>query len=460
MIDFRKPYLLTSIFLMFYIVSFIVLSDHSRLVRYSGYLGILTAIICMLEIFRNGEIIRNTAELKKYLLPLLPYGIFVLIFSAYVVVVTGYGRYPIMRLTTVLQLGVLLFLVYFLVRRTGSAWFVQMGFFIGLAYISVTGSWQMTQAVEGGGRFGFEVTGTGASEDSLNPNRYAQYLNLFILLTVKLVFIDFRLNRARAPLLMPMVVVSVLFSALCAYQILLVTGSRKGMLLLMLVCVFAALVFLKGKLTPGRLMGGAVIATGTLGAIYLLLVQSPFYDRFRAIFEFRTIYVSESSILAREGMYLEGLKMWLSSPIWGRGFEAFRLEGGFGQYSHSNPVELLANHGLLGFFAYYALHLLILVKSYRLFRGGNPWARSRVIWVLAAVAFVLFWDIAAVSYLSKANTFILGLALGYVYYLQDGVSAQRHRYPARHHGAAPAHRMRPPPYRPAGAFAYRRSMGS
>jgi O-antigen ligase len=48
-----------------------------------------------------------------------------------------------------------------------------------------------------------------------------------------------------------------------------------------------------------------------------------------------------------------GLEGWAQNPVFGSGVEAFRKD--IGITSHSTPIDLLYNHGLIGFVLFYAL---------------------------------------------------------------------------------------------------------
>lgn len=399
-----------------YLASFIVLADSQSYAKISQGLGVLVVMAFAFEVLSRGDFATITSNLRESVGPVFPFLIFLGVFSVFAMV-SPYAQFGIQRINTIFQLFVLLFVVYYLVRREGETWFIQWGFLIGLGVIAVLGAGQMSLAVESGDRFSFDPTGQGTEEDSMNPNRFAQYSNIFILLAIKAIFIDVRLawKRGTSKIL---VLVSVAFSVLCAYQIIFATGSRKGIILLFLLCAGGAIVYFRGHLTLGRIFGGVGLGVAALAGTLLLLVQSEHLERFRTLFDFGSIYVREVSLLTREEMYLAGLKMWVQSPIWGQGFEAFRLTE-FGTYSHSNYIELLANHGIIGFVVFYALHFVAIKRGWYIFKNGPRFSRERVAWGFCCLGLVLFWDVAAVSYLSKANVIVLGLGIGYIMYLHD-----------------------------------------
>src|SRR5690606_22989098 len=70
--------------------------------------------------------------------------------------------------------------------------------------------------------------------------------------------------------------------------------------------------------------------------------------------------VSEGSLYARADFIQAGLELWREHPFFGLGSNQFRYympEFGLREtYSHSNPIEILANYGLIGFVLYYSIY--------------------------------------------------------------------------------------------------------
>jgi hypothetical protein len=82
----------------------------------------------------------------------------------------------------------------------------------------------------------------------------------------------------------------------------------------------------------------------------------------------------------------EGLRGWLVNPVFGHGVEGFRSD--FGITSHSTPIDLLYNWGLIGFSLFYGMLASI---AWRLRRArGARWrgVRARVAAFLIAYTFM------------------------------------------------------------------------
>jgi hypothetical protein len=64
----------------------------------------------------------------------------------------------------------------------------------------------------------------------------------------------------------------------------------------------------------------------------------------------------------------EGIDGWLRSPLFGNGVEAFRTDNGI--TSHSTPIDLLYNTGVIGFGLFYAIFTSLAARLWRI-RGSD-----------------------------------------------------------------------------------------
>ncbi len=89
----------------------------------------------------------------------------------------------------------------------------------------------------------------------------------------------------------------------------------------------------------------------------------------------------------------EGIQGWLANPIYGEGVEAFRAD--YGITSHSTPVDLLYNTGLIGFTLFYAMFASI---AWRALRKRDPRGRNANGLVLAALTCYSFMSLSGTMY--------------------------------------------------------------
>lgn len=88
----------------------------------------------------------------------------------------------------------------------------------------------------------------------------------------------------------------------------------------------------------------------------------------------------------RRGWEKEGLKGWAANPVFGSGMEAFRAD--FSTTSHSTPIDLLYNYGLIGFGLFYGIFASV---ALRLLKSRNPRfrnVRARITLFLIAYLFI------------------------------------------------------------------------
>ena len=95
------------------------------------------------------------------------------------------------------------------------------------------------------------------------------------------------------------------------------------------------------------------------------------------------------------GMWaIEGLRAWLQNPVFGYGVEAFRAR--FGITSHSTPIDLIYNSGLIGLILFYSMFVSLFWRL-ALVRERNVAAVCAVIFG-ALVCFLFITLAAAMNY--------------------------------------------------------------
>jgi O-antigen ligase len=101
------------------------------------------------------------------------------------------------------------------------------------------------------------------------------------------------------------------------------------------------------------------IAVLALFAVALYLVARygiPIFQSSTTYFRLTDEYARRSD-LGRIDLYSEAWKYFLQNPIFGLGFNQFRLYNSKGMYSHSTYMEILANTGMVGAVLFFAPHI-------------------------------------------------------------------------------------------------------
>jgi hypothetical protein len=179
----------------------------------------------------------------------------------------------------------------------------------------------------------------------------------------------------------------------------LTTGSRKSLLS---VPVFIFLVLLQlASVAKKRHVFMALVLIGPL--LILAVVLGPMiFEHAKTVptVQRALTYEGDSSYNKRLEMVHVGLRLWQSSPVLGRGTDAFTRLSGFDTYAHNNFMELLCDLGVLGALLFYGIHFFIILKCLRL---PMPLKLYCVIFVLMLVGL----DLGTVSYYRKQTIMIM-----------------------------------------------------
>jgi hypothetical protein len=199
-------------------------------------------------------------------------------------------------------------------------------------------------------------------------------------------------------------------------SLILATTSLKANFGIFLGATSAALVYFRSvKMTLGRNLIALVILTGLLGVAVVSndnLMERLEGAASRLALGVELIQAQEdvTGYLGRENRVSwarEGLSGWVRNPVFGYGVEAFRSQVGI--TSHSTPIDLLYNSGLIGFVLFYSIFASIL---WRLFLVRN--ARPAIVYALifgTLVCFLFITLLGTMHYSSFLAAFI-GISVG------------------------------------------------
>ncbi len=197
-----------------------------------------------------------------------------------------------------------------------------------------------------------------------------------------------------------------IYALICAVVTIL-TGSRKGLIQLML--PFIVLLICQKDL---KKFGKYIILLAVLGAVVLviLLNNSTFMEiygeRFMAIFE-DSSETTDMSVITRNVLKVIGVMAFLENPIWGYGLGASwtlveRTGFSFVNYFHNNIIEILTCGGIVGFILY---HWIIVKNLFVSFINRKKTLLHYV--VLTIIITFLILSIGQVTVYSPHFTFYL-----------------------------------------------------
>lgn len=101
----------------------------------------------------------------------------------------------------------------------------------------------------------------------------------------------------------------------------------------------------------------------------------------------------QSSIDNRIGWMRDGLAGWAENPVFGHGVESFRAE--FDITSHSTPIDLLHNSGIIGLVLFYSIFLSV---GLRLLRCASASSRNLKLLVFSCLTCFLFTSLSGVMH--------------------------------------------------------------
>lgn len=407
----RRPFLLCEGLLFVYIVTVVTLTAAVQFHMISNLIGMAMTAVFLLEICVRKGLPSKGLMLK----PLAP--LFCLL--GVMILWLPFFTEAFVRVKSLFQIMVLMVVVFNILRLTARTWPLEYGFLLGLAYIWRSGALSFGLDAGAGQRFEFAATGFSGHDDGLNPNIYGLYCCAYILFAVRFIFITMP-HHKKTIISWGRLVFACIGILLSAQQILMVTGSRKSMLMLLIISAGVYLLYTKGRLNfirmvPGFILGSVACAYG----VYKIATGS-YAERFISIFYgLQGGYSGDGSFDIRQQMIYMGIELWLSSPLFGHGNEAFRVMSGLGTYSHSTPIELLANYGVIGLVCYYLFYVLLIRRLLPMARSQDDYFRVYGIWTLLSFACILFWSLFAVCYYEKPIAMFLAALAGLAYHYQS-----------------------------------------
>lgn len=206
-----------------------------------------------------------------------------------------------------------------------------------------------------------------------------------------------------------------LFFAIMTVTIFL-TGSRKSIIFVILAIILTF--YLKARGSYKDKIKFLIISIVVIGVIYYLLFKVPiFYEiigkRMASMLSFiNGEGTREGSMNERALMIKYGFDVFKEKPIIGYGIDNYRILFGraFGNwtYSHNNYIELMVDTGLIGLFAFYLTHIVVLKD---LFYGVKKTKYKTLYYVFISIiiSYVLL-SVSFIYYDSKHFSILIVLA--------------------------------------------------
>lgn len=192
--------------------------------------------------------------------------------------------------------------------------------------------------------------------------------------------------------------------------LILMTGSRKAFLLLLLpFVVFPLLKRKKGNTILLLPIALAVVFGGYYAIMHVPFMYEMMGSRIEEMFDIMSGTTSGGEDISRLMLIEYGIEWFKEKPIFGYGINNFRvlsdgtwMFAGRNFYAHNNYLELLVGVGVVGFLIYYSCY----VHFWRKLRK-NVAGNSLNSWVVVMIIVSLFLDFTIVSYYDLVRNLIL-----------------------------------------------------
>ena len=197
----------------------------------------------------------------------------------------------------------------------------------------------------------------------------------------------------------------------------LITGSKKVVLLLFLGCAII-FIFRKNKtISTAQTIKNFILAFVAIFAVYLIIYNIPVFSVIRNRIDKFVMFITGESNATSGSSYLrskyirEGFSVFMQKPIIGDGTASSYTY--FGTYSHCNFVEILMNHGLVGFLVFYIPYPFILYKGIASF-FKNKHTNDLLVLSLFVFISVLVLSMAMIYYTSLYFQSLLVISSTYI----------------------------------------------
>ncbi len=409
---FKQPFFVTGAFLSAYIVIFVFLTGlvSPRLATLAGVLGV--GALCA-ESLQRGVL----AKFLEKLWPMAPWILFALLSYAVLPLIPYAGSRAWNNLTGVIY-AISIFMV---VRHYGrlacvEPLYVSYVFIVVCFFVLFPGVLGVAEGQERL-RLSAEVLG---QEKGLNPNDVARLMGISGLMILgSLRGFNFKLFTRGHAIDRGLNVLKVVGVFAAIYVIVFHSGSRAALAWIAGMAVYVVAAYYNRNIVFSLFAAGSMAFIGLLVG-YHLFPDIEVFSRISVLFdEVAMRGEGEKSFYARVDMIQEALGLWMQSPVWGNGNEAYRVQGSYATYSHSNYTELLANYGLLGFILFNMPFALGAWTGWKMRKSMNQDIRKIAIWTLICCGILFVVSFVNVIYYTKYVLLFYAFLLGKIYYIKD-----------------------------------------
>lgn len=213
---------------------------------------------------------------------------------------------------------------------------------------------------------------------------------------------------------------------LCVWLVL-ISGSRSGMLGAILFALLSYFFYIRGQLRDygaASKLKGFIIGAGIMTALLMALIASPFWVRIQLTFGYAKYAstVSRQGDLVRQRMAMSGMQLLARHPLMGVGYGMYRFRVGevdpglLTKVSHNTWVEAVTGTGLPGVSIWFMSFFMLTRRAWKLRKNPTLALKDRGMASICLV-FIVFWWFRSLFFVHLSETEVLPFMAGIAGYL-------------------------------------------
>lgn len=299
------------------------------------------------------------------------------------------------QLMTVIQIGAMIFIVALIVGLRKNISVIMFGIAIGSS-ILVLHSFYTGEILQ------FSSVGARVRLESITGNANSFAYHVLFLAVSSLYFWNKKSSFKWRVILSTAVFISLI--------LIVFSGSRKNLIAFFVFIFLWWMICERNKLPRNPLWAYLIL---------IILLGGGYFATDFVMSETNMGYRFESNQLERGGshrihMYVEGIQMIKSHPVFGVGLGNYKAHSSTTQYSHSDYIEVAANTGIVGFMLYFSIYLILWLRLNRIkIMTADPQLLYIVGFIKAAVIVILLLAFGSPKITSKITWIFLSSVIGY-----------------------------------------------
>jgi len=377
------------IIIIIYSISLVIFVNNpskTYIENYFGYLVLLIFIAQAIFIY------------KKVYFPKIYLGFMLFLILSFILLIISPSNDSYNLLVSLIQIFIFSIIIYNMLIYNDSSIPLEIGLVSGLTFSIYTGYFI--------GRDYFSGSVLQRYSGTLeNPNHYSFMLTVALLFLIRR-FLYLRHSKKYNKSINILIIGLIL---IFSYEVVFYAISRQGVLLVILLLSFLFFqIFRTSNIIEklGLFISSIFIITYSWFVIQdMPLVYSRLGTLF-TIFNTNSSFEMDTSLISRFAYMNDAYDLWLQKPLFGHGLHQFKHINQSG-VSHNNFFEILVNNGIVGFVAYYAFYIYIVISYFKI----KIYNKVDSNWILTVIFMLFIADMTILTYMEKPNWLIFSVVL-------------------------------------------------